>query len=67
MRVEESKDKNDILILLMIQERDKQIGLLEEENSSIKQLLIDATVENTNLRKRIKELSRRSKWQGKNW
>lgn len=61
MRVEESKDKNDILILLMIQERDKQIGLLEEENSSIKQLLIDATVENTNLRKRIKELSRRSK------
>lgn len=60
MRVEESKDKNDILILLMIQERDKQIGLLEEENSSIKQLLIDATVENTNLRKRIKELSRRS-------
>ena len=63
MRVEESKDKSDILILLMIQERDKQIGLLEEENSSIKQLLIDATVENTNLRKRIKELSRRSKWQ----
>ena len=61
MRVEESKDKNDILILLLIQERDKQIGLLEEENSSIKQLLIDATVENTNLRKRIKELSRRSK------
>ncbi|WP_405317580.1 hypothetical protein [Faecalibacillus faecis] len=61
MRVEESKDKSDILILLMIQERDKQIGLLEEENSSIKQLLIDATVENTNLRKRIKELSRRSK------
>ena len=60
MRVEESKDKSDILILLMIQERDKQIGLLEEENSSIKQLLIDATVENTNLRKRIKELSRRS-------
>ena len=65
MRVEESKDKSDILILLMIQERDKQIGLLEEENSSIKQLLIDATVENTNLRKRIKELSRRSKWQEK--
>ena len=65
MRFEESKDKSDMLMLFMIQERDKQIGLLEDENASIKKLLIDTTVENTNLRKRVKELSRRSKWQEK--
>lgn len=59
MKLNETQDKEDILILLMINERDKQIELLEKENTNIKKLLIESTAENTNLRKRIKELNRR--------
>ena len=59
MKLNETQDKEDILILLMINERDKQIELLEKENTNIKKLLIESTTENANLRKRIKELNRR--------
>lgn len=59
MKLNETQDKKDILILLMINERDKQIELLEDENTNIKKLLIESTTENANLRKRIKELTRR--------
>lgn len=59
MKLNETQDKKDILILLMINERDKQIELLEDENTNIKNLLIEITEENANLRKRIKELMRR--------
>ena len=59
MKLNETQDKEDILILLMINERDKQIELLENENTNIKNLLIEIAEENANLRKRIKELTRR--------
>lgn len=59
MKLNETQDKKDILILLMINERDKQIELLEDENTNIKNLLIEIAEENANLRKRIKELTRR--------
>lgn len=59
MKLNETQDKKDILILLMINERDKQIELLEDENTNIKNLLIEIAEENANLRKRIKELMRR--------
>lgn len=59
MKLNETQDKEDILILLMINERDKQIELLEDENTNIKNLLIESIEENANLRKRIKELMRR--------
>lgn len=59
MKLNETQDKKDILILLMINERDKQIELLEDENTNIKNLLIETAEENANLRKRIKELMRR--------
>lgn len=59
MKLNETQDKKDILILLMINERDKQIELLENENTNIKNLLIEISEENANLRKRIKELMRR--------
>ena len=59
MKLNETQDKEDILILLMINERDKQIELLEDENTNIKNLLIESVEENANLRKRIKELNRR--------
>ena len=59
MKLNETQDKKDILILLMINERDKQIELLEDENTNIKNLLIESVEENANLRKRIKELNRR--------
>lgn len=59
MKLNETQDKKDILILLMINERDKQIELLEDENTNIKNLLIEISEENANLRKRIKELMRR--------
>lgn len=61
MKLNETQDKEDILILLMINERDKQIELLEDENTNIKNLLIESVEENANLRKRIKELNRRYK------
>ena len=59
MKLNETQDKEDKLILLKINERDKQIELLEDENTNIKNLLIESVEENANLRKRIKELNRR--------
>ena len=56
MTLEEAKDKDDILILMLIQERDKQISLLEEENTYLKRLLIETLTENKHLSKIIKEL-----------
>ena len=56
MTLEETQDKEDILILLMINERDKQIELLETENTSLKRLLIDIVRENNRLQKVAKEL-----------
>ena len=41
MTLEETQDKEDILILMMIDERDKQIDLLETENADLKKLLIE--------------------------
>lgn len=65
MQLEETQDKEDILILFMIQERDKQINLLEAENFNLKRLLIEMTTENKQLKKLVKRL-RRNKWAKKN-
>ena len=56
MTLEETQDKKDILILLMINERDKQIELLETENTSLKRLLIDIVRENNHLHKVVRDL-----------
>lgn len=56
MILEETQDKEDILILMMIDERDKQIDLLETENADLKKLLIEALQEKKHLEKIIKEL-----------
>ena len=56
MTLEETQDKKDILILLMINERDKQIELIETENANLKRLLIDIVKENNHLQKVVKEL-----------
>lgn len=56
MTLEETQDNKDTLIILMIQERDKQIEILETENASLKMLLIDAISENNHLLKIIREL-----------
>lgn len=56
MTLEEIQDKQDILILMMIQERDKQIELLETENTDLKRLLIESIQEKKHLEKIIKEL-----------
>ena len=58
MTLKETQDKEDILILFMIQERDKQINLLEAENFNLKRLLIETTTENKQLKKLIKKLRR---------
>lgn len=58
MTLKETQDKDDILILLMIQERDKQIKLLEAENYNLKRLLIEMSTENRYLEKVIKRLRR---------
>lgn len=58
MQLEETQDKEDILILFMIQERDKQINLLEAENFNLKRLLIEMTTENKQLKKLVKRLRR---------
>lgn len=58
MTLEETQDNEDILILLLIQERDKQIESLETENANIKKLLIQQTEENRHLIKVIKKLKR---------
>lgn len=61
MKIREINNKEDGLILLMIQERDKQIELLEEENKYIKSLLIELSIENTHLTKKLKLLRRKYK------
>ena len=61
MTLEETQDKDDILILFMISERDKQIELLETENYNLKRILIETLRENKHLEKVIKELRRSQK------
>ena len=58
MTLKETKDDKDVLILMMIQERDKQLEILEEENANLKRLLIESLRENRHLDKVIKELKR---------
>lgn len=58
MTLKETKDDKDVLILMMIQERDKQLEILEEENANLKRLLIESLRENRHLDKIIKELKR---------
>lgn len=61
MKLEETQDKEDILILLMFKERDSYIKYLETENISLKSLLFEVAEENTQLRKRIKKFRREFK------
>lgn len=56
MTLKETQDDKDILILMMIQERDKQLEILEEENANLKRLLIESLRENRHLDKVINEL-----------
>lgn len=56
MTPEETQDNKDALILFMIQERDKQIEILEEENANLKRLLIESLRDNRHLEKLIREL-----------
>lgn len=56
MTLEETQDNKDVLIMLMIQERDKQIKLLEKENNGLKELLIRQVEENRHLLRIIKQL-----------
>lgn len=56
MILEETQDNKDALIILMIQERDKQIKLLESENVNLKKLLLKQLEENRHLIKIVKEL-----------
>lgn len=58
MSIEETQDKEDILILMLIQERDKQINLLETENTELKKLLIETSQEKKHLEKIVKELKK---------
>lgn len=59
MTLEETQDKDDILILMLIQERDKQIELLETENADLKKILIEISQEKKHLEKIVKGLKRR--------
>ena len=62
MILEETQDKQDILILMLIQERDRYIELLETENTGFRNLTADLMLENQRLLKVIKELkSKRNK------
>lgn len=56
MTLEETQDDKDVLILMMIQERDKQLEILEEENANLKRLLIESLRDNRHLDKVINEL-----------
>lgn len=56
MTLEETQDKQDILILMLIQERDRYIELLETENSGFRNLTADLMQENKRLIKVIREL-----------
>lgn len=61
MKLREAQDEEDILILLMINERDKQIETLEKENADLKRLLIEVLQENKHLEKVVKKF-RRYEW-----
>lgn len=56
-RPEVNAIKINELILMMIDERDKQIDLLETENADLKKLLIEVLQEKKHLEKIIKELN----------
>ena len=56
MTLEETQDKQDILILMLIQERDRYIELLETENAGFRNLTADLIQENKRLIKVIREL-----------
>ena len=56
MTLQETQDKDDILILFMISERDKQIELLETENYNLKRILIETLRENKHLEKVVNKL-----------
>lgn len=56
MILEETQDNKDVLIMLMIQERDNYIELKEQENKSLKELLIKQVEENRHLLKIIRQL-----------
>lgn len=58
MTLEETQDKKDTVIIMMIKERDQQIELLEIENANLKRLLIETARENRHLEKIIKKLRR---------
>ena len=58
MILEETQDNKDALIILMIQERDKQIKLLESEHANLKKILIQQLEENRHLIKVIKKIKR---------
>lgn len=58
MKLREAQDEEDILILLMINERDKQIKMLEKENADLKRLLIEILQENKHLEKVVKKFRR---------
>ena len=56
MKLKETQDKEDILILLMIHERDKQIELLETENAGLKRLVVELILEKKHLEKVVNKL-----------
>lgn len=56
MQLKETQDKEDILILLMIHEREKQIELLETENAGLKRLVVELSLENKHLEKVVSDL-----------
>lgn len=56
MQLKETQDKEDILILLMIHEREKQIELLETENAGLKRLVVELSSEKKRLEKVVSEL-----------
>ena len=56
MQLKETQDKEDILILLMIHEREKQIELLETENTGLKRLVVELILEKKHLEKVVNKL-----------
>ena len=57
MILEEAKDKDDILMLMMIQQRDRYIELLETENIGFRNLTAELLSENKKFRKVIRDLN----------
>ena len=56
MQLQETQDKEDILILMLIQEREKQIELLETENTGLKRLVVELILEKKHLEKVVSKL-----------